>query len=250
MVGLAEDRGWQRIGPHPAIAAWAKAARQAALDQLAVSKDAWRCGGTWFVGVDALPNPSDGSVNGTDFPWQALPLAPQPLHSAQLSVIRPGYPQPSPEETPAAFAFRRDRDAAHLDGLLPIGPDKRRMVKEPHAWILGLPLNETTASPLTGWEGSHEILRAALLQARDPHPPETWGDIDSTEPYQAARKDIFATCRRTLLPARPGEATLLHRLTLHGVAAWKPGDSAPSEGRMIAYLRPQLASVHQWLTAP
>ena len=84
----------------------------------------WRCGGTWFVGVDALPNSPDGAINGTPFPWAALPLTPEPLHTAQLSVIRPGYPQPSPEETPAAFAFRRDRDAAHLDGLLPIGPDK------------------------------------------------------------------------------------------------------------------------------
>lgn len=250
MVGLAEKRGWQRISPHPAIAAWARAARQAALHHLATSPDPWRCGGTWFVGVDALTNDADGSIGGTGFPWQALPLAPQPLHRAQLSVIRPGYPQPSPDETPAAFAFRRDRDAAHLDGLLPIGPDKRRMVKEPHAWILGLPLNDTTASPLTVWEGSHEILRAALLRALQPHPPETWGEIDITEPYQAARKEIFATCRRTLLPARPGEATLLHRLTLHGVAAWQPGDTAPPEGRMIAYLRPQLASVKAWLSAP
>ena len=250
MVGVTDARGWQRIGPHPAIAAWAGAARQAALEHLAASPEPWRCGGTWFVGVDALPNASDGRIKGTDFPWQALPLDPHPLHRAQLSIIRPGYPQPSPDETPAAFAFRRDRDAAHLDGLLPIGPDKRRMVKEPHAWILGLPLNDTTASPLTVWEGSHEILRAALLRALEPHPPETWGEIDITEAYQAARKEIFATCRRTLLPARPGEATLLHRLTLHGVAAWKPGDTAPPEGRMIAYLRPQLASVQAWLSAP
>ncbi|WP_128515931.1 hypothetical protein [Tabrizicola thermarum] len=242
--------GWQRIGPHPAIAAWAKAARAAALDVLAATTETWRCGGTWFVGVDALPNAPDGSIDGTAFPWVALPLAPEPLHRAQLSVIRPGYPQPSPEETPAAFAFRRDRDAAHLDGLLPIGPDKRRMVKEPHAWILGLPLNDTAAAPLTVWEGSHDILRAALLEALNPHPPETWGDIDITEAYQAARKDIFATCRRIELHAKPGEATLLHRLTLHGVAPWKPDDRAPREGRMIAYLRPQFTTVHQWLTAP
>ncbi len=246
MVG----QGWKKIGPHPAIAAWAEAARRAALDHLATTTEPWRCGGTWFVGVDALPNAPDGGVSGTPFPWDALPLHPEPLHKAQLSVIRPGYPQPSPEETPAAFAFRRDRDAAHLDGLLPIGPDKRRMVKEPHAWILGLPLNDTTASPLTVWEGSHEILRAALLSALTPHPPATWGDVDITDAYQQARRQIFATCRRILLPVRPGEATLLHRLTLHGVAAWKPGDIAPPEGRMIAYLRPQLATVHQWLTAP
>jgi hypothetical protein len=244
------DAGWQHLGPHPAIAAWAKAARTVAHDVLAASPEPWRCGGTWFVGVDALPNGADGAVGGEPFPWAALPLPPEPLHQAQLSVIRPGYPQPSPEETPAAFAFRRDRDAAHLDGLLPIGPDKRRMVKEPHAWILGLPLNDTTASPLTVWEGSHHLIRAALLTVLEPHPPETWGNIDITDAYQQARREIFATCRRIALPVRPGEATLLHRLTLHGVAAWKPGDDAPPGGRMIAYLRPQMASVYQWLTAP
>jgi hypothetical protein len=246
MVG----QGWQKLGPHPAIAAWAAEARQAALATLASTTDPWRCGGTWFVGVDALPNDPDGTINGTPFPWDALPLTPEPLHPAQLSVIRSGYPQPSPDETPAAFAFRRDRDAAHLDGLLPIGPDKRRMVKEPHAWILGLPLNDTTAAPLTVWEGSHHLIRAALLKALEPHPPETWGDIDITDAYQEVRREVFATCRRIELPARPGEATLLHRLMLHGVAAWKPQDKAPPEGRMIAYLRPHLTSVRDWLTAP
>ena len=250
MVTAVAERGWQRIGLHPAIAAWATAARKAAIDHLATTAEPWRCGGTWFVGVDALPNSPDGAINGTSFPWDALPLAPEPLHPAQLSVILPGYPQPSPYETPAAFAFRRDRDAAHLDGLLPIGPDKRRMVKEPHAWILGLPLNSATASPLTVWEGSHEIIRTALLKALKPHPPETWGDIDITVPYQAVRREVFATCRRIELPAAPGEATLLHRLTLHGVAAWKPQDAAPPEGRMIAYLRPILSDVHSWLTTP
>ncbi|KAF0114795.1 MAG: hypothetical protein FD150_1338 [Rhodobacteraceae bacterium] len=242
--------GWQKLGPHPAISAWAAAARTAALATLSTTTETWRCGGTWFVGVDALPNGPDGAVGGVAFPWDALPIPPQPLHRAQLSVIRPGYPQPSLDETSAAFTYRQTRDAAHLDGLLPIGPDKRRMVKEPHAWILGLPLNDGTASPLTVWEGSHERLRAALLQALEPHPPETWGDVDITEPYQQARREIFAACRRIELPARPGEATLLHRLTLHGVAPWKPQDKAPPEGRMIAYLRPQYPSVHQWLNAP
>ena len=242
--------GWQRIGPHPAIAAWAAAAQATALDHLATTAEPWRCGGTWFVGVDALPNVADGSLHGTAFPWAALPLPPEPLHKAQLSVIRPGYPQPSGDETPAAFAFRRDRDAAHLDGLLPIGPDKRRMVKEPHAWILGLPLNATSASPLIVWEGSHDLIRTALLKALHPHPKESWGEIDLTEAYQQARREVFATCRRIELPATPGEATLLHRLAIHGVARWKAGDSAPPEGRMIAYLRPQLDSVSDWLTNP
>ncbi|MFM7334315.1 MAG: hypothetical protein ACKO1H_07870 [Tabrizicola sp.] len=221
-----------------------------ALDHLATTTETWRCGGTWFVGVDALPNTPDGAINGTPFPWGVLPLPRGPLHRAQLSVIRAGYPQPSAEESPGAFAFRRDRDAAHLDGLLPVGPDRCRMVKEPHAWILGLPLNDTQASPLTVWEGSHEVLRAAFLEVLRPHPPSLWGDIDITDAYQQARRDVFATCRRIELPARPGEATLLHRLTLHGVARWKADDTAPPEGRMIAYFRPQLATVHEWLTVP
>jgi hypothetical protein len=246
----ADRLGWQLIGPHPAIRAWAEAAHGAALQVLATTDEPWRCGGTWFVGVDALPTAPDGSIGGTPFPWAALPLAPEPLHPAQLSVIRPGYPQPSADESPAAFAFRRDRDAAHLDGLLPIGPEKARMVKEPHAWILGLPLADSTASPLIVWEGSHHILRAALLKALAGHPPETWGDIDLAAPYQAARREVFATCRRVPLPVKRGQATLLHRLTLHGVAPWQDGDNAPPEGRMIAYLRPLLADVQTWLTAP
>lgn len=244
------ERGWQRLGPHPAIAAWAAAAHASALDHLTTTAESWRCGGTWFVGVDALPNGPDGTIHGTPFPWLALPLAPEPLHRAQLSVIRPGYPQPSPDEPPAAFAFRRDRDAAHLDGLLAVGPEKRRMVKEPHAWILGLPLNQTSAAPLSVWEGSHEILRAALLQALSPHQPETWGEVDITEAYQQARREIFASCNRVELPTSPGEATLLHRLVLHGVTRWRERDEAPPEGRMIAYLRPQLPSVEAWLKQP
>jgi hypothetical protein len=244
------ETGWQRLGPDPAIAAWAGAARTAALHHLATTEEPWRCGGTWFVGVDALPNDPTGAMHGTAFPWEALPLAPEPLHRAQLSVIRPGYPQPSVDETPAAFAYRKTRDAAHLDGLLPTGPDKRRRIEEPHAWVLGLALNATAASPLTVWEGSHHILRAALLQALAAHPPDTWDQVDITDAYQTARREVFATCRRLALPIRPGEATLLHRLTLHGVAPWQPGDSAPPEGRMIAYLRPHLPSVSDWLRNP
>jgi hypothetical protein len=202
------------------------------------------------VGLDLLPNDETGRVAGVDLPWADLGLAPEPLHKAQLSTIYPGYPQPSPDESASAFAFRRSRDAAHLDGLLPIGPDRQRMVKEPHGWILGLPLNTTAAAPLVVWEGSHEVLRAALLQALSPHDPALWGEVDLTAAYAAARRDVFATCRRIELPTNPGEATLLHRLTLHGVAPWADGMSAPPEGRIIAYFRPLLPSVHDWLTRP
>lgn len=242
--------GWRRIA-HPTIAAWAAAARPMAEAVLATNAEPWRCGGTWFVGVDALPSAPDGTVAGVEFPWQALGLPPEPLHPAQLSVIRPDYPQPSAAESPAAFAYRRDRDAAHLDGLI-ADTAKRRRVVEPHGWVAGLALNPTSpdAAPLVVWEGSHEIMRAALLAVLAPHPPEVWGQVDITEAYVAARKHVFETCHRVELPSQPGEAIVMHRLCLHGVAPWGRRAMAPPEGRMIAYFRPQLALLSDWLHLP
>lgn len=246
MVGA---RGWSVIGPHSAIADWASATLPVAQSAVARSDQAWRCGGTWFVGVDTLPNGPDGKVGGVAFPWAALPLKPEVLHPGQISVIQPGYPRADSGETVAAARFRRTRDAAHLDGLLPIGQPARRFVREPHGWILGLPLNETdtNASPLVVWEGSHIIMRKALLSAMVAAHIDEWADVDVTEVYQAARAKVFDTCERRAIPARPGQATLLHRLTIHGVAPWADGAQAPQEGRMIAYFRPQMASVRDWL---
>ncbi len=243
-------RGWQRLGPTAGIKAWADAALPLARAALAATSDPLRCGGTWAVGLDLLPNDDTGRVGGVDLPWADLGLGREPLHRAQLSTIHPNYPQPSAEESATAYAFRLNRDAAHLDGLLPIGPDRQRMVKEPHAWILGLPLNLSDASPLVVWEGSHLILQAALREALAPHKPETWGDVDVTQAYTAARRRIFDTCRRIPLQVHPGEATLLHRLTLHGVAPWEAGVTAPPEGRIIAYFRPLMGSVQDWLLNP
>lgn len=245
-------RGWRRIGTHPAIAAWAEAARPLATRALRETDQPLRCGGTWAVGLDLLDNDADGRVGEVPLAWGPLGLVPQPLHRAQLSAIYPGYPQPSAEETPAAFAFRRDRDAAHLDGLLPQGAARRRMIKEPHGWIAGLPLTGCGqgASPLVVWEGSHEILRAALRRALAPHPPETWGDVDVTDIYAEARREVFAACPRVEIPCQPGEALVLHRLLLHGVAPWAPGATCPPEGRIIAYFRPLMPRVQDWLEAP
>lgn len=243
----AGQTGWRRIGPTPGLVAWAAAARPLAEAALAATTEPLRCGGTWAVGLDLLPNDASGRIAGVDLPWADLGLPPEPLHRAQLSTIHPGYPQPSPEESPSAFAFRRTRDAAHLDGLLPVGPSRQRMVKEPHGWILGLALTATPAAPLVVWEGSHLILARALRQALAPHPTGLWDQIDLTAAYGAARRQVLDQCRRVELPIGPGEATLLHRLTLHGVAPWS-GPAA--EPRIIAYFRPLLASVEAWLLRP
>jgi hypothetical protein len=238
--------GWQVFGPHPEIAAWAAAALPLAI--AALRDQPLRAGGTWAVGLDLLKNDAEGAVAGVPLPWHLLPLAPEPLHRAQLSAVYPGYPQPDAQESQAAAAFRRNRDAAHLDGLLPIGPDKRRMIREPHHWILGLPLTRCSAdaSPLVVWEGSHLLLGSAMAAALAPHPEEQWPEVDVTEIYQATRAEIFRTCARVETPLVPGQAVLLHRHLLHGVAPWGARAVAPPEGRIIAYFRPLLSTTGAW----
>jgi hypothetical protein len=255
------ERGYLSFPVDSAVRAWAEHARGFAAEAARDPAQAhWlRCGGTWFVGVDALPNDRHGGVGGgpplqgvaMDFIADELRLS-LPLHRAQVSICYPGYPQPSAEESPAAYRFRLNRDAAHVDGLLAEGPDKRRYVREPHAYILGLPLTwqSEDAAPLVVWEGSHIIMRAMFAKVFEGRAPKDCPDVDVTEPYQDARRQAFATCRRIVLPANPGEATLLHRHLLHGVAPWGEKATAPPEGRMIAYFRPETQRWEDWLTAP
>ncbi len=245
--------GWTVLPPDDRVARWATAAHVLGCQITAepAQQTRWlRHGGTWFVGVDALPNAADGSVAGVplDGPWGDLIDTSVPLHPAQLSVVYPGYPQRDPDESEAAHRFRRDRDAAHLDGLLALGPDKRRFLREPHAWILGLPLNTSDASPLVVWKGSHKVIRTAFAARFASLAPELWGDEDVTEAYQAARKQVFETCARVEVRSDPGQAVIVHRLAIHGVAPWDDGATAPPEGRMIAYFRPVLADAARWLS--
>jgi len=248
--------GWQRFAPEGTLKNWidhaAPFAREAAQDTSQHS-DWLRCGGTWFVGVDALPNDTLGRIgDGPALVGSALDFATDregnlPLHRAQVSVIYPGYPKPMLGESDAAFRFRRDRDAAHVDGLLPVGPDKRRYLQEPHAYVLGIPLNASTASPMVVWEGSHKIMRDAFTSALAKVDPANWHTIDLTDTYQAARRRCFETCARREISVPLGGSYLIHRLALHGVAAWKDTDTAPTQGRMIAYFRPELSDIRHWL---
>lgn len=262
MVAALLDRGWAHWPAEPQVLAWAEAARplaEAAAQDPAQRAEWLQCQGTWFVGVDALPNDAQGAVAGYGpLPGSAHEAAQAlygalPLHRAQVSVVYPGYPKPRDGESEAAFRYRLNRDAAHVDGLLPAGPDRARMLIERHAYILGLPLSEAdaAASPLVVWEGSHHIMRAAFAELLDDRPESVWAELDLTARYHAARREVFETCPRIALPARPGEATLIHRLALHGVAPWGPGARAGPAGRMIAYFRPECApGTRDWLEAP
>jgi len=141
---MFERHGWCRFSFDQTLSDWVAAAlpcaEQVRTDPAQV--EAWlRCGGTWFAGVNALPNDAAGAVPGgpalrgevVDF--IEARFGAQLWDCAQLSVIYPGYPREMPGETPAAFRFRRDRDAAHVDGLLPEGPDRRRYLREAHGFV-------------------------------------------------------------------------------------------------------------------
>ena len=185
-----------------------------------------RCGGTWFSGVNALPNSKTGEVgasgvlagNTIDFIHNKLITTGFGWDPGQISVCYPGYPQPGESESPNAYNFRRDRDAAHVDGLLPEGIDRRRHLREYHGFILGIPmLNfDQDASPFVVWEGSHELIRSALLCHFENIPADKWGDQDVTNLYKQTRDLVFQECRRVEIFAQPGEAFIAHRLIVHG----------------------------------
>lgn len=266
-MGLKGDflrDGWLRFSSDPQILNWARQARpvaiQAATDP--THKQHWlRAGGTWFAGVNVLPNGPQGQLGAgpalcgaaVEFIKDCLGLAVFPLDAGQVSITYPGYPRRDRDESAASFRYRQNRDAAHLDGLLPIGPARRRMIREPHGFILGLPVTDADAgaAPLVVWQGSHQVIGTCLRRALAARPVAEWSDTDVTDAYHAARRQVFETCPRVLVPAVPGQATVLHRLLLHGVAPWQTGARAAPEGRAIVYFRPQLSGgVGDWLSLP
>ena len=256
------SRGWAKLPYDASVADWAALAWQAGQKAMHTPEQAqwWDCEDTWFIGVDALPNDETGAIDGgpalTGAPVEAIRALygdVLPLHKGQLSVTYPGYPRPRTGESEAGFRYRQNRDAAHLDGLQK-GEDGGRYITEPHAWILGLPLTDNTPeqAPLVIWEGSHRILRKALLAALSDHPEALWHEVDLRATYQAARKEVFETCPRVPVLAQPGEAILMHRLCLHGVSAWDANNESAENAplRAIAYFRPILPDgASAWLKA-
>ena len=257
MTGLLAD-GFAVYPAEAATRTWVDAAApaaEAALQDPALA-DWYQCENTWFVGLDALPNDSVGRLNGSGpltgaamAAAQALVGAAPPLHPAQLSVTFPGYPKPRAGETEAAFRYRLNRDAAHVDGVIGKGSPKRRFVEEPHAYILGVALNDADphSAPLVAWRGSHRIMHAAFARAFQDVPRSARAHHDLTDIYVAARKAVFDSCERVALPLKRAEAVLLHPFTLHGVAPWGGGQG----DRRIAYVRPELdGGIDAWLALP
>ncbi len=256
------SRSWCKFPVDPALQAWVDHALFHARNTLNdTAQEQWmRYQGTWFAGVNALANDATGRVGSSpplqgaviDFLAEQLGLTDIAWDRAQVSICYPGYPKPMQGETIAQHDFRMNRDAAHLDGLHGTGEPKRRHLEETHAFILGIPMVPASmdASPFVIWEGSHEIMRQALAAAFEATHPERWSEIDLTDAYISARRTCFEVCKRVEIHARPGEAYLAHRLSLHGVAPWGDKATAGPDGRMICYFRPELSDRLAWLEMP
>jgi hypothetical protein len=240
-----DQEGVAVFGSDPAVLKWARAARDIAqriAEDPSEQARHLRHGKTWFSGVDVLPNEPDGSVAGVPLvgPWQEF-VPDLRQHAGQLSIVYPGYPKRDPDQSEANHRYRMDRMAAHVDGLLPIGPERRRFAREYHAYVLGLPLNHVASAPTVVWQGSHVIMQRALVQAIA---DRSVADVDVTDAYHAARREVFERCTPVPIIAAPGQSFLIHRFALHGTGPWQ-GPVGP--GRMIAFFRPEYDDPRKWL---
>ena len=257
-------KGWLKFPSDPQVLAWASAAEEAALASALDRelRERWlRCDGTWFAGVNALGNAPDGSIARADVPALAGAAlrfvegyaGPFALDSAQVSIVYPGYPRQGAEESEAAFRYRLRRHGAHVDGFERIMPERRRRLSELHGFVVGVPLVRTVgqASPLSVWEGSHEVFRSTFREAFDGVDPGCWRKLDCTDAYGRARAECFESCARVSVAALPGEAYIVHRLALHGIGPWEAASSVPP--RIVAYFRPEMEGEglpERWLFDP
>ena len=253
------DKGWCSFEYDPALARWVEHALPFAQEAIASEEHAqWlRHGGTWHAGVNALPNDANGNIGksgnvggeAVNFIREFLVEDSFQWDRAQISVCYPGYPKPSNDESAAALRYRIKRDAAHIDGLRREGPNRRRFLGEYHGFILGVPLAPYSeqASPFVVWEGSHRHAKRAFSKFYGEHSVESWGEMDVADVYKELRNQLFNHCKRITLPVQPGQAFVVHRLALHGMAAWHPQATAGPDGRMICYFRPEIGGPNDWL---
>ena len=252
-------KGWTKFSLDNDIVHWITEAlpycRRISEDKKNI-KNWMRCGGTWFAGVNIIENNLKGSIaGGPSLTGRVIDFVDKNFSSGiewdqgQLSIVYEGYPKPNPLESSSATRFRIKRDAAHVDGLLPIGSQRKRMLREPHAFILGIPMTvaDTNCSPLVVWEGSNKIIRDYFTKALSSYNESDWGKVDLTETYKEARKVCFEECKRVIVHGWPGETYLIHRLSLHGIAPWSFKGKKPMDGRMICYFRPHLDNLSDWL---
>jgi hypothetical protein len=115
-----------------------------------------------------------------------------------------------------------------------------------HRFIFGVPLVDVDhgSSPMVVWEGSHRLVREAFEAHFAGMPLAARERQDITDFYRELRREIFAKCTKTEITAAPGEAWLVHRQALHGIAPWSGRDT--STPRTIVYFRPEYREPQAW----
>ena len=253
-------KGWVALPFSKGLFTWANTVKKSVNQKLGSMTEAekdLRCGGTWFPGVNFLDNDPNGNVDGSTFPSDRTELLKrlEPSFSgfydrAQISICYPSYPKKMADETISAFNYRTNRFAAHLDGLLPIGQSRRRFLIEHHAFIYGIPVNPSgeDSSPCVVWEGSHKLVQSEFKSFLISKNINSLEGQDVTEFYTSLRKKIFSSCKIKPVWVPLGHSYLIHRLTLHGILAWKGSGENTNMNRTIAYFRPHLIGGHEtWL---
>lgn len=242
--------------PEESISNWLETAApvvEKILSNLA-SDDPWlRHGKTWYAGVNVLPNDKAGRVangielDGAGIRWLSKHFQFSGFDRGQVSVIYPGYPKQDAKESDAAHRFRIRRMAAHVDGLIPSGPQKRRFIEEPHAFVLGIPMGDydEAASPMVYWPGSHHLFREKITTFLQAFPVTQWAKIDVTNAYADIRRHIMDQFDPVPLCVPKGGCYVLDRHLLHGVAPW--ADST-TQARKIVYFRPDVTGgISEWI---
>ena len=254
-----QTRGWLKFDFDPVLNDWVDwtlpYAKQCLSDESLA--EWWRYQNTWFVGVNALANDKEGSIDSgpvlsgvaVDFMRQWLNFSLQDLDQAQVSAIFSGYPKPHHSDSEAGFKYRLNRDAAHVDGLLKLGANGERYALEYHQYILAIPLNSVSAlaSPLVLWEKSHLLMRDRFQKFFDQYQKSEWPSTAVNEIYQQTRREIFMNFKRIEVSVQPGQALLIDRHMLHGTSPWRAEQGQDECGRLIAFFRPQYKSMQDWL---
>lgn len=257
------QKGWHRLSASEELNAWSEVHLSAAQNCMGDKqhKQWWRYQNTWFAGVNALPNDDKGAVGDKPPLPQSLrqlladycQTSIQAMDQGQISALFPGYPQPDPQQSKAANHFRKHHFAAHLDGLVPHGPDRRRLLTEQHSFILGISLTDhpANAAPLMVWPGSHMILQKWLIDHLGSLPESDWCTFDLTQSYQQTRQQILADIQPQAIHLDQGDAYVFHRHMLHGMGSWPPkAVDHNAQGRILAYFRPCWHQPQAWLHGP
>ena len=267
-----QQKGWRFLDDDGEFRPWINAAKRNIVSKFKNKQydmGQLRSGSTWFVGINFLDNGPKGDIKGVPFSSKIQSDIRRQFGSliecwdqGQVSICWPGYPRRDLTETLNSFKYRVKKYASHVDGLIPTGNKRRRFAREFHAFILGIPIINSTShsAPIIVWEGSHLIFRDLFKTLYSGLSEFEVNNLDITEIYQECRRKVFSTCSASIVCCDKNRPYILDRHRLHGVLPWVDAtrnlsvtsDTPRSEidplaGRAVIYFRPQYEHKLDWV---